>query len=256
MIPKKPLKLIIILLLVFTFFSYLNMVPGFSLGKNIMAKVFGNLSIVRKTIASINTTSNLTKDKIRLEEENLKLLSRIAELEYVQSENVFLKNVIKISDTNKSEFILGNIYTWTLGPKGYTVLLNKGSNAGVAEGDIAITGERVLVGVVSEVHNNFSKILPVTDPKFKATARIVGMDTAGIVTGALREGLHFELIVQEDQITEGDTVVTSGNDIFPDSLIIGKVSQIKFTEGQIFKEVVLEPSMARSILDSVLILKP
>ena len=244
------------MLLVFTFFSYLNVVPGFSLGKNIMAKVFGNLSIVRKTIASINTTSNLTKDKIRLEEENLKLLSRIAELEYVQSENVFLKNIIKISDTNKSEFILGNIYTWTLGPNGYTVLLNKGSRSGVAEGDIAITGERVLVGVVSEVQNNFSKILPVTDPKFKATARIVGLDTSGIVTGALREGLHFELIIQEDQITEGDMVVTSGNDIFPDSLVIGKVNQIKSTEGQIFKEVILEPSMAKSILDSVLILKP
>ena len=160
-----------------------------------------------------------------------------------------------IKESYRREFILGNIYGWTLSPDGYSVLLNKGSGNGVSEDDVIITDNRVLIGTVAETGENFSKILAVTDSRFKATVRVLGSNTIGIINGALKDGLRLDLIVQDEQIKEGDIIVTSGNDTLPDSLIVGRVSKVKLSGNQVFKDVLVEPAMKNTILDRVMILK-
>jgi len=249
------IKLLVILILIFGVFSYFNINIGYGLGGDSAAKIFGNLSVFKKTASTVASISKLTRENLNLEGENRKLLSRIAELENMELENIFLKKVLKIAKEKEYRFIIGGIYTWTLGPDGYSVLLNKGSTDGVSKDDVVITDEKILIGLISESNNNFSKILLVADPEFKATGKIIGSNTTGIIVGASRLGLRFNLIVQDDQIKEGDIVVTDGNDIFPDSLIIGRVKKVELSESQVFKNVLVEPEFNNIPIKKVIILK-
>ena len=134
-------------------------------------------------------------------------------------------------------------------------MLNKGGADGISEGDIIVSDDKVLIGTVLEVAKGFSKVLVITDPKFKVTARVLGSNTSGIANGDLINGMKFNLIIHDDQINEGDMVVSSGNDTFPASLMIGKVKNVSLGESQLFKEVQIEPAMKDIILGRVIVLK-
>ena len=80
-----------------------------------------------------------------------------------------------------------------------------------------------------------------TNLNFKATITILAKNISGIAHGAMTEGLYLDFISQNDEIREDDTVITSGNDIFPPGLIIGKVVKIDPGSGGLFKQVKVHP---------------
>ena len=127
---------------------------------------------------------------------------------------------------------------------------------GIEENAAVITEEGILVGQVRQVFKNFSKILFIADPNFKINAKVAGSDTVGIARGALKDGLLFDLIVQGDQIKEGDLIVSSGNDLMPSALNIGTVSLVEVNETKIFKKVKIMPAVNKIKLGRVLIIKP
>jgi len=61
-------------------------------------------------------------------------------------------------------------------------------------------------------------------------------------------------VVQTDDIKEGDTLVSSGDDMLPAGLIIGIVSQVNSNTAKLFKEVSIAP-IAEFVTGSVFILK-
>lgn len=261
---RSPLKLLIILILIFGSLVFFNkqffnnkisfdFVPKF--GQDAAAATFSKLAKTREIISSLKTISMLTNKNIELEQENLKLLSRLAETNNIALENEFLKKALKISNETRWDIKEASIYAWDFGPDGYTVLLNKGSNDGISEGDIIISDEKVLIGTVKEVGKNYSKVLVVVDPQFRVVARVLDSNTTGIATGALSGKMSFDLIIRDDEIHEGDVVVSSGNDIFPAALVIGKISKAIFSEAQLFQEVTIRPAIDDIVWGRVIILK-
>ncbi|MDO8640169.1 MAG: rod shape-determining protein MreC, partial [Nitrosarchaeum sp.] len=100
-----------------------------------------------------------------------------------------------------------------------------------------MTAEGEIVGKVQKVMNNFSRVIFVSDPEFKITAKVVGSDTSGIARGALSEGVYLDFVVQEDDIKEGDVVISTGNDLFPPALVLGFVDYVESNVTQMFKKV-------------------
>ena len=178
-----------------------------------------------------------------------------ADLENLKSENAFLKKAFKISSDLGYDFEKASIYSWDLDSRGYNVLLNKGKADGISDGDIVISEDKVLIGTVYETADDFSRVLVITDPRFKVTARVLSSNTTGIANGALTQGMSFDLIIHNDEINEGDVVVSSGNDKFPPFLIIGKVDKVDIADNQLFKKVSIRPAMGDITLGSVVVLK-
>lgn len=261
---RSPFKFLITIILIVAFFIIINqkffngrLSLNFSLRftNNITAYIFDKLSGFRKIATSFATISHLKNKIIELEKKNYELLSQLSDFENTKSENKFFRKALNIIKNIDREYVLANIYSWNLGPDGYTVLLNAGKFDGIGNGDIVISEEKILVGTVLEIGDYSSKILVATDPKFRVTAKILGSNTIGIASGALLAGMNFDLIFHEDIINEGDVVVSSGNDTFPPSLIIGKVKQIHLGGDQLFKEVIINPAMKEIIIGRVIILK-
>lgn len=264
MMTRSPLKLLFFLIMAVSILLFLNrqffnnvisfgLVPRYS--QESAAYAFTKLSIFKNIIDSIRITSVLIRKNEELEKRNNELLSFLSEMEVIKKDNEFLRKTLNISDKLKPKLETGNIYTWSLNPGGYSVLLNKGKRDSISPGNIIITDERILIGIVEKVENNFSRILAITDPKFKITVKILGSNIFGIANGVFNNSLNLNLISQDDAINEGDVVVSSGSDVFPDSLILGRISKIYSTEDQLFKKVSIEPAMKNIILGPVIIIK-
>lgn len=259
---KSPLKSIVFLFLaafvlfflgIYTPVGRLQTIPGFAV--NSLASLMAKFEAFNKFADELRRFRSLADENRSLKEENLDMLSRLAKLDVLERENDFLRTALDIERETGRDVIYAHVFNVNLGPDGYNVLLNKGARDGVKKDDVVITGQKALVGVVEEVSDNFSRVLFVFDPEFKITAKVLGSATAGIATGAYREGMYLDLIAKEDEIKEGDVLISTGDDMFPSALLVGSVVHVDVNESQMFKKVRIDPAAGSQRLGSVVVLK-
>lgn len=192
-------------------------------------------------------------DKLKQKQEVIDSLK--AKIDNLESENDFLRRADRISNKLDYSIVYAGIFNLNLASTGYNVLLNKGIGDGISEGDVVITAEGILVGKIQKVMQNFSRVLFISDSEFKITVKVISSNTAGIARGALIDGMHLDFVTQEDEITEGDTLVSTGNDMFPPALIIGSVDHVESNTTQMFKNVRIRPAIKDIQLGRVLVIK-
>lgn len=217
--------------------------------------VFSRASALRQTGRQIGTIRSLTLENIRLTEENQKLTAGLAGLKELEDENRFLRKSMELAEKHPRRLVYGNIFSLSLAPAGYEMLLNKGRSDGVSVDDIVVSDQGVLIGQVKEVLARSSRVRLVTDPAFAVTAKVLAADTSGIAKGDLDKGILLDLIVHADPIKQGDTIVTSGNDLIPPGLLIGTVRSVDENQSKVFKSVRIKPALDETILGRVLIIK-
>jgi rod shape-determining protein MreC len=206
-------------------------------------------------VEKITNFNHLANENDKLKENQGEILSLRAKIDNLETENSFLRRSVRISQKLDRQIIYAGIFNLNLSPAGYNVLLNKGAQDGISEGDIVITDEGILVGQIQKVMQNFSRVLFVSDSGFKINAKVLGSDTVGIARGALNDGMYLDFVVQADEIKEKDVLITTGNDIFPPALIIGSVDYVSVNETQMFKNVRIRPAVKDTQLGKVLVVK-
>ena len=203
----------------------------------------------------IRNFNRLASENEKLKQDQEIVFGLKVKIDNLENENDFLRRAARISQKLDYPVIYAGIFNLNLAPAGYNVLLNKGIREGVSEGDVVVTAEGILVGKIQKVMQNFSRVLFVSDPEFKITARVIGSDTEGIARGALNDGMYLDFVVQEDEIKEEDVLISTGNDLFPSALIIGSVDYIETNATQMFKKVRIRPAIKDIQLGRVLIIK-
>src|SRR3989441_12180140 len=91
----------------------------------------------------------------------------------------------------------------------HTIVLGAGAKDGVLLDDVVISDQGV-VGRVSEVGNNYSKVLLVTDSASAVSALVQGSRAAGIVRGQFGDTLVIDWILPTEDVKVGDVVITAG----------------------------------------------
>lgn len=206
-------------------------------------------------VGKVNNFNHLASENDKLKQEQGKTLSLKAKIDSLESENDFLRRAVRISQKLDYPVIYAGIFNINFAPTGYNVLLNKGAQDGISEGDVVVTTEGILVGKIQKVMQNFSRILFVSDFEFKVTVKVMNSETAGIARGILSEGMRLDFVVQEDEIKEKDILISTGNDLFLPGLIVGSVDSIEDNATQIFKNVRIRPAVNDVRLGKVLVIK-
>src|SRR5256884_5758624 len=141
----------------------------------------------------------------------------------------------------------------------HTMVLGAGAKDGVLLDDVVVSDQGV-VGRVSEVGNNYSKVLLVTDSSSAVSALVQGSRAAGIVRGQFGDTLVMDWILQTEDVKIGDVVITAGlaigNDLkslYPKSLILGKVVEVTKSENGAFQRAILVPAVDLRHLENVLV---
>ena len=206
-------------------------------------------------VEKVKNFNRLASEEDKLKNDQKIVLGLKAKIDNLKDENDFLRRAVKISQKFDYLFVYAGIFNLNFSPTGYNVLLNKGVRDGISEGDIVVTAEGVLVGKIQRVMQNFSRVLFVSDPEFKITTKVMSSGTTGIAQGASNDGMYLNFVVQEDEIKDGDVLISTGSDLFPPALVIGSVDHIEANTTQMFKKVRIRPAIKDIRLGKVLVIK-
>lgn len=216
--------------------------------------LFSYLSSISSFFVELGKIRNLTGENVSLREENIRLLSRIAFQLQLEEENKSLREALKLPALSDFKIIDAGTFNVNFSPEGHHLLINKGLVDGIKEDALVISSGGVLVGKVLKVFDSYSVVRTVTDSNFKATVRILETNVSGIARGSLQEGVFIDFVSQGDEVKEGDTVVTDGNDLYFPGLVIGKVSYVSIEDGNVFKKVQVKPMINSVNISKVIVL--
>jgi len=143
----------------------------------------------------------------------------------------------------------------------HSIVLGIGSDDGVKTGHVVLS-DQGLVGRVSEVGTNYSKVLLVTDSSSVVSAPVQGSRATGIVRGQFGDALIMDWLLQTEPVKEGDVVITAGlgignelRSLYPKGLVIGKIAQVKPAEAAAYNRAIITPAVDLRRLEHVLVVK-
>ena len=144
------------------------------------------------------------------------------------------------------------------------IVIAAGSEHGVRKQAPVVTDEG-LVGQVTLVYPNQSKVMLITDSDSAVAARDLETKAWGIVErGPGGPGsLILNRVLKSKRVRRGDRIVTAGSapgsglrSIFPRGIGIGEVEYVGQTSTDVFKRIQIRPFVDTSSLDMVMVLRP
>jgi len=142
-----------------------------------------------------------------------------------------------------------------------TIVLGAGSDSGIKVGHVVLS-DQGLVGRVSEVGTNYSKVLLITDPSSTLSALVEGSRATGIVRGQYGDSLIMDWILQTEKVNVGDIVVTAGlglgdelRSLYPKGLVVGRVLQLQNAEAAAYQRAIVAPAVDLRRLENVLVVR-
>ncbi len=210
---------------------------------------------VRSSVTDIAEIGSLRDTNRMLNQQIITLRAQVREVEALIQENQRLREMLDFKDTH-SEFDLIGCSVVGKSPDNTSsiFIIDKGSGGGIVKNMPIVTSEG-LVGQVIEVGSNWAKVLPLNDQRSSVSILINRTRDTGILKG----DISFELtgsISPEAAVVEGDDVVTSGmGGIYPKGLFVGKITQIRTGDGQLLKDIKVEPAVDFNKVEEVFVLK-
>ena len=185
-------------------------------------------SSTNDTFGFFTSLQLISRDNVRLLEENAELESKILELKITEEENRTLREQIGVKTSVERNLTLADIMGNAQDLTGSSFVLDKGSAHGVKVGDNVIRGN-YLIGIIREVSTQRSLADFITSPSSLIAVRDIDVSnrTEGIAEGQHGSSITMKRILPNEEIKRGDTIVTSGKDgIYLPGLIVGKVTDI------------------------------
>ena len=196
---------------------------------------------------------SLAGENLALRAENDQYKADNAKLELLRKENETLRTELGVSQVRKFSLeaaqVLGTVPS--VGTK--ELLLDRGSGDGIKTGEVVTVGS-VALGKIVAVEGDKSTLQLLTDPSAQVLAR-TSQGATGILVGQFQSSDKLTKILQDETVSVGDTVFTSGEDGWPKNLVIGTVSKVTRVEGELFQEADVTPSLDPGRLDIVFIIK-
>ncbi len=193
--------------------------------------VFTELSNAVSDFAAAYTEGNeIMLKNIELENEISELRKRLAEYDKLVSENEFYKGYLEIKDNNPDfKFKPATVISRdSLDPyKGFVI--NRGSLNGIEVNDPVITDGN-LVGFIDEVGLTTSKVVTLLSTDISLGVLDNRTSDSGVLSGSLelaeKGRTKFSNLSRASRIAVGDYVLTSGEGIFPEGLLVGTIAEI------------------------------
>jgi rod shape-determining protein MreC len=142
-----------------------------------------------------------------------------------------------------------------------TITIDKGSSSNVEVDDPVISGDG-LVGRITDTTRGAAQVTLITDHRSAVSATLLPNGPSGIVEPEAGDpdDLLLDFIESDDEINEGQTLVTAGwsdgeiSSAYPAGLEIGEVSEASEGETEEFQRVHIEPFADMRNLDWVQVL--
>lgn len=165
--------------------------------------------------------------ELKLEIRRLKNLTN--EIQLVKAENAVLRDLHKVIPDEKYNYLTAKLLSISLNPFSKTAIVGAGKNQGV-QIDQVVTNQEGLVGKISEISDNYSKIILMNDLNSRIPIITLSSRERGILASNGSE-LKIIYIQKNHSIKKGEKIITSGDGrIYPSGIEVGKVIKVSPNE--------------------------
>lgn len=204
---------------------------------------------INQAASSIHNLINTYKENEQLKPKINTLFTVQAQNDQLKIENQKLKEQLKLKETLSAyHLISGTVISRSPDNWIEQININVGSNDGVKE-NMAVMSERGIIGKVTAVSANSSKVILLSNTSFDATAisatiQSNGQTIYGIVSGYQKSTKRLLLsnVDLNANLVKGQKIVTSGlSQSIPSGLAIGTVEDVSYDDSGLFKQATIIP---------------
>lgn len=238
---------VISLLLILTDFQFRETDKVRSVLTTLVAPIQFVVDIPQRMVKWIDRT---TADYQVLHEENeglkaqaLVLQRKLQKMTTLTAENIRLRELLKSAEKIDEESRLAEVIGVDPDPFTHEVVINKGSNDGVAVGQPLLDASGIM-GQVTTVSRYTSRVLLLTDSRHAIPVQINRNGVRAIAVGSGVTG-ELELLHLPDtaDIVEGDLLITSGlGGRFPFGYPVATVGKVEHDPGKPFANIKVRPN--------------
>lgn len=219
------------------------------------ARVVG--SVVASPVSGIsNVVGNLTADSQTLSDlkaENDDLKAQVARLTEYEDEANTLTDLLQLRNQYNLDSTAARVIARSTDSWSSTITIDKGTTSGIQTGMPVMTSTGV-VGQVSECGPTTATVRLITDESSGVSAKVQSSGAQGQLQGSADGTLHLNLIRTDQQVSTGDSVVTSGlGGVYPKGLPVGTVSNVTKSSGSLYYDITVEPLASVGSLEEVLV---
>ncbi len=201
------------------------------------------MQISNWTVDLFSTKSQLQEENQQLKKENLILQAQQQKFAAIENENIRLRDLLESSLKVKDRVLIAELVSVDMDPYKHQVLINKGSNSGVFEGQPVLDANAVM-GQVTSVTPYTATVLMITDARHSLPIQILRTGQRAIVVGTGNiDQLSVPYLPNNTDIQIGDLLVTSGlGGRFPPGYPVATVTEVKREEGKAFIDIQATPN--------------
>jgi rod shape-determining protein MreC len=217
--------------------------------KPIQSTVSHVAATVGSVIQSIQEIDSLRGDNARLQAENTRLQADNARLQEIQRENDQLTALLAVKSGTTFKTIAAMVIARERPEVGRIITIDRGTDDGLAVGDVAIAAGGALAGRVTDASPGSAHVTLISDPSSTVTGMVDADRATGDVSGQLGDVLRMDNIEATERVAIGDQVVTAGivlgggiRSPYPKGLLIGQVVDVQREANAIVQTAYLQPT--------------
>jgi rod shape-determining protein MreC len=216
---------------------------------------------VSSVAAAIAEIDRLRVDNAALRTENDRLSAENARLEEIRRENETLTGLLQLRAGLDFKTTAATVIARESSEFRRLVVLDKGTDHGIAVGDVAVVAGGALAGRVTEVGPSSAKVLLLTDSGSTVIGQLTTNAATGEVVGQLGGVLIMREIDSSESVAVGDEVVTAGIELgsgvrspYPKGLLIGQVVDTHRDANSVVQTAFLQPAAELDKLEFMLVI--
>jgi rod shape-determining protein MreC len=219
--------------------------------------VSGTVDEAAGFVSTIQRVRDLANENADYQDQVAQLQSQLVQMKELEVENQDLRTLLSMKErTGPGALVPVSVIARDDTPYVQAITIDRGSNDGIKTDAVVITHQG-LVGHVETVDPTSSKVRLINDLNSSVSVRL---QTESRTTGVLRGQSQGNLMViayipQTDVVSQGDVVLTSGlGGLYPEGLVVGKVSSVERKDADPFQAAVVEPAVAMDKLERLYVL--
>ena len=233
---------------------------GFQKVINTIEKPFASFAGgVKDGFSSIFGQKSLKSENEKLREENERLKRSNTNLTLTQEEYSELKDMADAFEYEPYKGlgnpVVANIIATDSSMSYKSFTIGAGSNKGIKKGD-TVCDSKGLVGVVEQVNKDTAKVSSILDVNRNISFMVKSKDSIlGVLKSDGSKKLIGYLLDDNANVSEGDTLLTSGMGNYPKGITVGKVTKVEFDSDTQLKMVEIKPTANFKSMQKVAVFK-
>lgn len=206
---------------------------------------------------NIVTRNHLIEQNQRYKINELRFNEQLMQLKHIKQENNRLRLLLSSPLRADTKKMVAEILSVNSDPYTHQVLINRGKNDGVYEGQ-PVLDDRGIVGQILHVGTISSRVILITDVKHAVPVRIRrnGIRLIASGTGNIDQ-LEHSFVSHSSDVRKGDVLVTSGlGGKYPEGYPVSIITYVAQKKGQAFATIKSKPVANIDRLRYLLLLWP